>query len=175
MEFIETKLKGAYVVVPKLIGDTRGFFAETFSAREFEKHGLVTRIAQCNLAGNARKGTLRGMHYQIAPATEVKFIRCIKGAIYDVIVDLREGSPTYLQHFGVELTADNRKALYIPEMFAHGYQTLTDDTEVAYNVSEFYAPEHARGLRYDDPKLAIQWPLPVSDMSDRDKAWAYLK
>jgi dTDP-4-dehydrorhamnose 3,5-epimerase len=120
---------------------------------------------------NYNKGTLRGMHYQVPPAAETKFIRCVRGGIYDVIVDMRPESPTFLQHIGVELTADNRRALYIPEMFAHGFQTLSDDTEVLYLVGEFYTPGYERGLRYDDPALKLEWPLPVSVISEKDANW----
>lgn len=132
---------------------------------------MNTRTVQCNLSFNHRAGTLRGMHYQAPPATETKLVRCVRGAIFDVIVDLRPNSPTFLQHVGVELTAENRRALYVPELFAHGYQTLTDDTEVLYMVGEFYTPGAERGLRYDDPALGIAWPLPVSAISEKDLAW----
>lgn len=174
MKFTETKLQGAFIVDLKEIGDERGFFARTFCAKEFEQHGLNPNVVQCNLSFNVHKGTLRGMHYQLAPAMENKFVRCTRGALVDVIVDIREGSPTYLQHIGVELTADNRRALYVPEGFAHGFQTLEDNTEACYQVSEFYTPEQERGLRYSDPKLGIDWPLPVATISDKDNAWPLL-
>ena len=156
MEFIVTKLKPAYIVDLEFKHDHRGFFARTFCAQEFATHNLKPAIVQCNLAFNYSKGTLRGMHYQVAPATETKFIHCIRGEIYNVIIDLRPESETYLQYTGVELTAKNRRALYVPEMFAHGYQTLTDDTEVIYQVSEYYSPNRERGLRYDEPLLGIE-------------------
>lgn len=175
MRFTETNLKGACLVEPEPCRDDRGLFARTFCAREFRDHGLADRFVQCNTSWNARKGTVRGLHYQAAPSWEVKLVRCTAGAIWDVIVDLRPDSPTYLQHFGVELAASNRLALYIPEMFAHGFQTLEDDAEVFYQMSEFYAPKLARGLRYDDPKLGIAWPLPVTSISEKDQQWGLLR
>ena len=175
MEFRETKLQGAFIVALQPRRDHRGFFSRTFCAKEFEAHSLKPAVAQCNISFNYSKGTLRGMHYQLAPATETKFIRCTKGAIYDVIVDMRPESETYLQHIGVELSAENRLALYVPEMFAHGYQALTDDTEIIYQVSEFYTPNRERGMHYDDPALGINWPLPVSEISDKDANWSLLK
>lgn len=171
MKFVETGLAGAYVIELEHREDERGFFARTFCRNEFEEHGLNPDVAQCNLSYNFKKGTLRGMHYQVPPATEVKLVRCVHGAIFDVIVDLRRDSPTYLQHVGVELSSANRAALYVPEMFGHGYQALTDDAEVVYQVSEFYAPGTERGIRYDDPRLGIAWPMPVSVISDKDASW----
>ena len=159
MRFTATKLAGAYIVEPQLHEDSRGLFARTYCAREFRDQGLVDAFVQCNTSWNARKGTVRGLHYQLSPSSEVKLVRCTAGALWDVIVDLRPGSPTYLQHVAVELTARNRLALYIPGSFAHGFQTLEDGTEVFYQMSEFYAPKLARGFRYDDPKLGIKWPL----------------
>lgn len=175
MLFTETKLKGAFIIDLEPRQDHRGFFARTFCAKEFEVHGLKPTVAQCNASFNYKKGTLRGMHYQTAPATETKLIRCTRGAVYDVIVDMRPESPTYLSHIGVELTAENRRALYVPEMFAHGYLTLTDDAEVIYQVSEFYTPDCEWGLRYDDPMLKIVWPLPVSEISQKDAAWPLME
>jgi dTDP-4-dehydrorhamnose 3,5-epimerase len=174
MRFIATELGGAFIVEPESHEDSRGLFARTFCAREFREHGLVDTFLQCNTSWNARKGTLRGLHYQLPPSSEVKLVRCTAGALWDVLVDLRPNSPTYLQHVGVELTAKNRRALYIPEMFAHGFQTLEDDTEVFYQMSEFYAPKSARGLRFDDPKLGIKWPLPATSISDQDRNWTLL-
>lgn len=171
MQFTETKLKNAFIIDLELKQDYRGFFARIFCQKEFEAHGIKPLVAQCNLSFNYKKGTLRGMHYQIPPATETKLIRCIKGAIYDVIVDMRPNSPTYLQYIGVELTDKNRRALYVPEMFAHGYQALSNETEVIYQVSEFYTPNTEKGLRYDDPLLKIEWPLPVSEISEKDTNW----
>lgn len=174
MLFTETGLSGAYVIEPERREDSRGFFARTFCAREFEAHGLKPTVAQCNVSYNHVQGTLRGMHFQSEPAAETKLVRCTSGAILDVIVDLRHGSPSYLRHVAVELTADNRTALYVPEGFAHGYQTLTDGAEVAYQTGEFYSPGYEGGLRYDDPALGIPWPLPVSAISDKDAAWPLL-
>ena len=175
MKFIETKLKGAFIIDLEFKQDHRGFFARTFCGREFDAYDIKSKVAQCNLSFNYKKGTLRGMHYQIPPATETKLIRCTQGAIYDVIIDMRPSSRTYLQHIGVELTAENRRALYVPEMFAHGYQALADNTEVIYQVSEFYTPNRERGLRYDDPSFGIKWPLPVSEISEKDTNWSLLK
>jgi dTDP-4-dehydrorhamnose 3,5-epimerase len=171
MIITETKLKGAFTIDLELRADDRGAFARTFCAQEFEKEGLKPIVAQCNLSFNHKAGTLRGMHYQIPPVAETKLVRCTKGAIYDVIIDLNPDSPTYGQHIGVELTADNRRALYVPEMFAHGYQALTDAAEVVYQVGEFYTPGYERGIRYDDPTFNIQWPIPVSVISEKDEAW----
>lgn len=171
MIFRETPLADAWVIELEEISDDRGFFARAFCAREFEARGLVSRVVQTNLSCNRAAGTLRGMHYQVAPHEEVKLVRCIRGALYDVIVDLRPGSPSYLQTFGVELSAGNRKTLYVPGGFAHGFQTLEPDTEALYQVSEFYTPGAEQGLRYDDPRFAIQWPLPVSAISEKDAGW----
>jgi dTDP-4-dehydrorhamnose 3,5-epimerase len=172
MIFTETKLKGAFIIDLELKADDRGAFARTFCMKEFEQHGLKPTVAQCNLSFNYKAGTLRGMHYQVPPAAETKLVRCTKGAIYDVIIDMRPDSPTYMQHIGVELTADNRRALYVPELFAHGYQALTDDAEVVYQVGEFYTPGYERGIRYDDPAFEIEWPMPVTVISPKDAAWA---
>jgi dTDP-4-dehydrorhamnose 3,5-epimerase len=172
MIFVETDLGGAYVVELERREDDRGFFARTWCGREFEEHGLSTEIAQCNLSYNHKAGTIRGLHYQVAPDEEVKLIRCTRGAIYDVIVDLRQESPTYGRWIGVELTDDNRRALYVPEGFAHGYQTLVDETETVYQVSAYYTPGAERGLRWDDPALAIQWPDTAERIiSDKDRSW----
>jgi dTDP-4-dehydrorhamnose 3,5-epimerase len=173
--FTETELKGAFVIDLELKHDHRGFFARSFCAQDFEAHGLKPTVAQCNLSFNHKKGTLRGMHYQISPAAETKLVRCTKGAIYDVIIDMRPESPTFLQHFGVELTEDNRRALYIPEMFAHGYQALTDGAEVVYQVGEFYTPGYERGLRHNDPFFNIQWPQEVTEISEKDSNWPLLR
>jgi dTDP-4-dehydrorhamnose 3,5-epimerase len=171
MIFTETPLKGAFVVDIEERKDNRGAFARTFCAKEFEAHGLKPFVAQCNLSYNFKAGTLRGMHYQIPPAAETKLVRCTKGKIYDVIVDLRPDSPTYLKHFGVELSEENHRALYIPEMFAHGYQAMTERTEVDYQVGEFYTPGYERGALYNDPAFKIKWPLPVSVISEKDANW----
>ncbi len=175
MRFIATKLEGAYIVEPEPQEDSRGLFARTFCAHEFGDQGLVGTFVQCNTSWNARKGTVRGLHYQSPPSCEVKLVRCTAGSVWDVFVDLRQNSPTYLQNVGVELSASNRRALYIPKMFAHGFQTLEDGAEVFYQMSEFYAPEVAKGLRYDDPKLGIAWPLTVACISEKDKTWALLQ
>jgi dTDP-4-dehydrorhamnose 3,5-epimerase len=171
MRFTPTRLSGAFILDPERREDARGHFARTFCRREFEAHGLKPDIAQANVAWNARKGTLRGMHYQVAPAAETKLVRCTRGALWDVIVDLRPDSRTFLEHVGVELSAENGRQLFVPELFAHGYITLADDTEAAYQVGEFYAPDAERGIRYDDPALGISWPLPVEVISDKDAAW----
>ena len=171
MIFSETKLKGAWILDLERREDARGFFARTFCAKEFEAHGLQADVAQCNVSFNFKKGTVRGMHYQLPPVAETKLVRCTAGAICDVIIDLRPGSPTYLQHVAVELTAENRRTLYVPEMFAHGFQTLTENTEITYIAGEFYTPAQERGVRYDDPAFGISWPLPAGDMSPKDSAW----
>ncbi len=171
MHFTQTALPGAYVIDLEPFGDDRGFFARAFCVREFEERGLQAHVEQCNLSFNHRAGTLRGMHYQVPPATEAKLVRCVRGAIHDVIVDLRPGSDTYGEHVGVELSADDRRALYVPPLFAHGYQALTDGAEVLYQVSRAYSPEHERGLRHDDPALGIRWPLPVTVISQKDASW----
>jgi dTDP-4-dehydrorhamnose 3,5-epimerase len=169
--FTETPLGGAYVVDPEPFADFRGVFVRTWCRDEFVRNGLDPRITQSSLSHNHRRGTLRGMHYQVAPCAEVKLVRCVRGSLYDVIVDLRTDSATYLEHFGIELTADNRRALYIPEGFAHGFQTLEDATEVAYQMSEVYAPEHGRGLRWNDPAVGIRWPLENPILNERDASY----
>jgi len=171
MIFVETRLKGAFIIEPERIEDERGFFARTWCQHEFEAHGLNPRLVQCNISFNKRRATLRGMHYQIAPHVEAKVVRCTRGAIYDVIADLRPSSPTFAQWLAVELTYENHRMLYIPEGFAHGFQTLADDTEVVYQMSEFYHPESARGVRWNDPTLNIQWPLPDPIMSAKDRMY----
>lgn len=172
MFFTEIKLEGAFIIDLESRTDERGFFARTFCMRKFEAFGLNANVMQCNLSFNLKKGTLRGMHYQIAPSTETKLVRCVRGAIYDVIIDLRPTSPTYLAHIGVELTAENRRSLYIAEQIAHGFQTLMDETEVIYQMGDFYAPEYSCGYRYDDPAFGIEWPLPVSVISNKDREWS---
>jgi dTDP-4-dehydrorhamnose 3,5-epimerase len=171
MRFTETPLKGAFVLDLEPRGDDRGMFSRYFCQKEFEAHGLKPQVAQCNLSFNHKAATMRGMHYQLPPAPETKLVRCTRGAIYDVIVDLRPNSPTYLQHYGVELTADNRKQLFVPELFAHGYLTLTDGAEVAYQVGEFYTPGLERGIRFNDPALKIKWPIEVNIVSEKDANW----
>ena len=171
MKFVETELKGAYIIELERREDERGFFARAFCQNEFTDHGLKPVIAQANLAFNKRKGTLRGMHFQYPPDAETKLVRATRGSILDIIVDLRPESPTYLQHIEVELTADNHRALYVPERFAHGYQALEDATETSYQVGEFYAPGSEGGLSPFDPRLGLKWPLPVSVISPKDAAW----
>jgi len=174
MIFTETKLKGAFVIDIERREDSRGFFARAFCQREFEAHGLKQVIAQSNLAFNHVKGTLRGMHFQFPPAAETKLVRCTRGAILDIIVDLRPESLTYLQHTAVELSADNSRALYVPERFAHGYQVLQDKTETSYQVGEFYTPGSEGGLLYSDSRLGLLWPLPVTLISEKDQTWKRL-
>jgi dTDP-4-dehydrorhamnose 3,5-epimerase len=174
MKFTETKLRGAYIIDLERREDSRGFFARAFCQHEFEAHGLKPVIAQANIAFNIRKGTLRGMHFQYPPAAETKLVRCTRGAILDIIVDLRPESPTYRHHVAVELSEHNQRALYVPERFAHGYQVLEDNTETSYQVGEFYAPTLESGLLHDDPRLALEWPLPVAVISDKDKRFAPL-
>jgi dTDP-4-dehydrorhamnose 3,5-epimerase len=169
MIFAETTLKGAFLVELERREDARGFFARTWCQREFEAHGVNTRWVQCNISFNKRKGTLRGMHYQAAPHAEAKLVRCTRGAVYDVILDLRRDSPTFKQWLAVKLTADNRRMLFIPEGFAHGFQTLADDTEVFYQMSEFFAPQYAKGVRWNDPSFDIAWPADERTMSKRDR------
>lgn len=171
MIFTETPLRGVFTIEIEPHEDERGFFARTFCVDEFAKQGLNPNIVQCNLSSNLKAGTLRGMHFQERPACEAKLVRCVRGAVHDVVVDLRSGSSTYRQSYAVELTMDNRRALYIPESCGHGFQTLVDDTEVEYQMSEFHAPQHARGFRYDDAAFSIQWPRPVSVISTQDLKW----
>jgi dTDP-4-dehydrorhamnose 3,5-epimerase len=174
MRFIPTSLDGAWIVELQLHKDDRGFFGRTYCSQEFGNQGLVSGFVQCNTSWNARKGTIRGLHYQLPPSSEAKLVRCTAGALLDVIVDLRPASPTYLGTYSVELTAANRLALYIPELFAHGFQTLEDSTEVFYQMTEFYDPKLGRGLRYNDPKLGIHWPLSVASISTQDISWPLL-
>ncbi|MFL6196447.1 MAG: dTDP-4-dehydrorhamnose 3,5-epimerase [Thermoanaerobaculia bacterium] len=168
MIFRETPLAGAWILEPERFADERGFFARTYCRRDFEERGLDPAVAQCSVSFNHRRGTLRGLHFQAAPHEEVKLVRVTRGAVWDVIVDLRPGSPTSGRHFGVKLTADEGNALYIPKGFAHGFQTLEDGSEVFYQISEFYAPESAQGYRWDDPAFAIPWPEPPSVISEKD-------
>ncbi|MHC5065728.1 MAG: dTDP-4-dehydrorhamnose 3,5-epimerase [Planctomycetota bacterium] len=169
MKFEETALPGAYVIDLEKRGDERGFFARVFCTDEFAEHGLPDRFVQVNNSLSADKGTLRGMHYQLAPKAESKLVRCIRGSLHDQIIDLREDSPTFGQGFGIELSAENRRMLLVPKGFAHGFLTLEDDTEAFYFVDEFYAPELERGLRWNDPKFAIDWPIEPTVISDKDQ------
>jgi dTDP-4-dehydrorhamnose 3,5-epimerase len=172
MRFSKTELEGAYVIDLTPIEDARGFFARAWCAREFGEHGLETRVAQANLSFNKQQGTIRGMHFQRSPHEEVKFVRCTRGALYDVIIDLRPESVTYRGWLGVELSAGNGRMLYVPRGFAHGFQTLVDDTETFYMVSEFYTPGAEGGVRWDDPAFSIGWPLgPPTQISDKDSSW----
>lgn len=171
MIFHQTQLNDAWLIELELRGDQRGFFARTMCRDEFARHGLVSEFVQQNTSFSAQRGTLRGMHYQVRPHAEAKLVRCIRGAIVDVIVDLREDSSTYLQHQLFELTDANRHQLYVPPGFAHSFQTLTDDVEVSYLVSAPYTPQAERGLRYNDERLGIDWPVPVTVISDKDAAW----
>jgi dTDP-4-dehydrorhamnose 3,5-epimerase len=171
MIFTEVRLRGAYLINLEKHEDERGFFARAFCEREFAAHGLVTRIVQASSSFSARKGTLRGMHYQLAPKAETKVIWCLRGALYDIILDLRLESPTFGQNFGVELTAENRCMMYVPKGFAHGFITLTEDTEAFYLIDEFYDPVYGRGVRWNDPRFAIQWPAQPVVISDRDESY----
>ena len=175
MIFTETRLKGAFIVDLERREDERGFFARAFCQNEFRDYGLNSIIAQANIASNLRKGTLRGMHFQYPPKAETKLVRCTRGAILDIIVDLRPESRTFLDHIAIELSQDNMTALYVPERFAHGYQALQDGTDTSYQVGEFYAPQAEGGLRYDDPQLDLSWPLPVSTISPKDQAFRPLR
>jgi dTDP-4-dehydrorhamnose 3,5-epimerase len=168
MNFFPTPLAGAYTVELTPIGDHRGWFARGWCKNEFAQIGHSKEFVNLNQSYTKAKGAIRGLHFQRSPHREIKLLRCIAGSIYDVIVDLREGSPTYLQWFGAELSAKNKKMMYVPEGFAHGFQTLEEESEVIYLVSEFYAPKAEAGVRYDDPAFGIQWPLPVSDISEKD-------
>lgn len=174
MKFVPTPLAGVYLIELEPLEDERGFFARSFCQNEFKAHGLDPVVAQCNVSFNRKRGTLRGLHYQAAPHAEAKVVRCTRGAIWDVIVDLREDSRTTRQWHAAELTAENRRAFYIPAGFAHGFQTLVDDTEVLYQMSEFYHPELARGVRWDDRTLAIRWPIKEAIISSRDRAFPRL-
>jgi dTDP-4-dehydrorhamnose 3,5-epimerase len=170
LKFIETSLPGAFLIEPVRLEDERGFFARTFCQREFEEHGLNPRICQCNISYNRSEGALRGLHYQKPPDPEAKLVKCIRGAIYDVIVDLRPGSPSFAKWYAAELSGDNRTMLYVPEGFGHGFQTLTGDAEVLYQMSEFYKPEATGGIRWNDPRLGIVWPRSEPILSARDRA-----
>jgi dTDP-4-dehydrorhamnose 3,5-epimerase len=171
MIFGATVLPGVYVVDLQKLEDDRGFFARSWCQNEFEAQGLSSKPVQCNISFNKTRGTLRGLHYQCRPHAEAKMVRCTRGAIYDVVIDIRSSSPTFKQWIAVELTSDNHRMLYIPEGLAHGFQTLADNVEVFYQMSEFHSSESARGFRYDDTAFALTWPLPVSKISPRDLAW----
>lgn len=174
MRFLETKLDGAWLIEPEPIRDSRGYFARTFCVRDFDERELESRFVQHSRSFSATKGTLRGLHFQTPPHEEVKLVSCVSGAVYDVIVDMRPNSPTYRKWQGFELSAHNKRQLYVPAGFAHGFQTLTDDAELNYLISAFYEPAASTGISYDDPALGVTWPLPVSVISDRDKSWGPL-
>jgi dTDP-4-dehydrorhamnose 3,5-epimerase len=169
--FVETRVPGAFVVEPERLEDERGFFARIWCAREFAERGLDPRLVQCSISLSERKGTLRGLHYQAPPYAEAKLVRCTRGAVHDVIVDLREDSPAFLRHVAVELSAVNHRMLYVPEGVAHGFQTLEDHSEVAYQMSAFHAPSHARGVRWNDPAFGIVWPPDERIVSERDRSY----
>jgi dTDP-4-dehydrorhamnose 3,5-epimerase len=171
MIFTETRLRGAFIIDVKKIEDSRGFFGRSWCEREAAEHGLATRMVQSNISLNLRKGTLRGMHFQRTPFEEDKLVRCTRGRVVDIIVDLRPESPTHRQWVAVELSADTHRMLYVPKRFGHGFQTLVDDAEVFYQVSQFYAPDHASGVRYNDPAFGIAWPLAVTEISANDSSW----
>ena len=171
MIFAETRLRGAFVIELEKREDRRGFFARAWCQREFGERNLATEFAQCNLSLSKSGGTLRGIHYQVAPNEEAKLIRCTSGAIWDVVIDLRPNSPTYMAWIGAELTASNYRAVYVPEGCAHGFLTLADDTEVTYFVSAFHSPECERGVRYNDPQFQIRWPMEIRVISDKDQRW----
>ena len=175
MIFVETPIPGAYVIEIEKHRDERGFFARSWCAREFADKGLDHQLVQCNVSFNTLKGTLRGLHYQLPPHAEVKLVRCTKGSLFDVIVDLRKDSPTFLKWFAIELTAANHRMLYIPKLFAHGFQTLDDDTEIFYQMTEFYEPAASKGLRWNDPRLGINWPDADRAMSQKDQAYPNLE
>ena len=172
MIFTETRLNGAFVLDLEKLEDERGFFARTWCKREFAEHGLNAKLVQCSVSFNEKRGTLRGMHYQMAPHGEAKLVRCTSGAIYDVIIDLRRDSPTFMQWVGTELTSANRRMLYIPENCAHGFQTLEDNTEVFYQMTEFFAPKYAGAVRWNDPAFGIQWPADDRIISVRDNSYS---
>ena len=171
MKFQETRLRGVFEIHLEPVADERGFFARTWCEKEFKAHGLNASLAQCNVSFSAQKGTLRGMHYQAEPYSETKLIRCTQGAIHDVVVDLRPNSPTFKHWTAAVLTPENRRMLYVPEGCGHGFLTLEDGTEVFYQMSQFYNPPAARGVRWDDPVFGIEWPLPVTLINERDRTY----
>ncbi|WP_269920191.1 dTDP-4-dehydrorhamnose 3,5-epimerase [Caldifermentibacillus hisashii] len=176
MKFIKTNLEGVIIIEPKVFGDHRGWFMETYNESEFQENGMDINFVQDNQSFSAAKGTLRGLHYQLNPKAQTKLVRCTKGAIYDVAVDIRKGSPTFGKWFGIELTAENKKQLLIPKGFAHGFMTLTEDVEVQYKVDEFYAPECDRGIIWNDPQIGIEWPMEVKPiLSEKDEKAPLLK
>lgn len=171
MIFNKTTLMDAFIIEPKKIKDERGFFARVWCKKEIYSNGMIPELVQANIGYNKKRGTLRGLHFQISPHEEVKILRCTRGAIFDVIVDLRKDSPTYTRWEGFELTEDNHRMVYVPKGFAQGYITLADNTEIYYQTSEYFAPAHARGLRFDDPAINIRWPIEIKIISDNDRSW----
>ena len=171
MIWVPTPCAGAFVIEPERLADDRGFFVRTWCANEAEAHGVNPHVVQCSVSANKRRGTLRGMHYQAAPYEEAKLVRCLRGAMYDVIIDLRPTSATFRRHFAVTLTATEGRAVYVPEGFAHGFQTLEDDTDVLYQMSTFYVPSHSRGVRWNDPAFGISWPPAERIMTERDRSY----
>ncbi len=171
MKFHQTPVQGAWLIELEANGDDRGFFGRAFCTEEFKAHGIDMPVVQANLANTVQRGTLRGLHYQVAPAAEAKLMRCVRGSVFDVLVDVREDSPTYLKWFGVELSARNHQALYVPPLCAHGYLTLEDDTDMFYLVSEAYTPGAERGARWDDPAFGIDWPITPVVLSEKDSQW----
>lgn len=171
MKFTETKLAGAYIIDLHQLEDDRGFFARTFCTQELEEHGLISDVKQANMSRNPKAGTMRGMHYQVDPYQETKLVRCTRGALYDVIIDLRKDSPTYKEWIGVELSEENGRALFVPRDFAHGFVTLTDDTDAFYIVSQSYVPGAEAGIRWNDPQFGIEWPIEPTLVSDKDANW----
>lgn len=171
MIFTETELHGLFIIEPEKLGDERGFFSRTWCKKEFEAHGLNSNLVQCSVSFNQKQGTIRGMHYQSRPFEEAKLVRCTQGVIWDVVIDLRADSPTFKKWFAIKLTADNRKMLYVPETFAHGFQTLEDNSEVFYQITEYYSPENSRGIRWNDPAFSINWPMTDIVISRKDQAY----
>lgn len=174
MQFAASPIAGGWVIDPSPRADGRGRFMRAWCEREFAAHGIAFRPLQANMGFSVHRGTVRGLHYQVAPALEAKLVRCTRGAIFDVLVDLRPSSPTHRRWFGTELSAENGRMLYVPELCAHGYQTLEDETEMFYHTSAYYSPDAVRGARFDDPAFGIAWPLPVSVVSDQDQQWPLL-
>ena len=174
MTFLETDLKGSYIIDLKLLNDDRGSFARTFCKEQFRQIGHTKEFVQCNQSWNKITGTVRGMHFQIAPYKEIKLVRCVRGSVFDVIIDLRKDSQTFLMYFGIELNEHNKRAMYIPVGFAHGFQTLTDNTELIYMHSEYFNQEADIGLNYADPVLNIKWPLPISSISEKDRKYPFI-
>ena len=172
MKFTPLKLAGAYIIEPEPLMDERGIFARTYCRKEFEARGLNPILVQCSTSFNKRRGTLRGLHYRVAPHGEVKLVRCTRGAVYDVVVDLRSESPTFRQWCAIELTADNRTMVYVPQGFAHGFETLEDSSEVFYQMSEFHEPAHERGIRWSEPAFKFEWPFEPVVISARDRTYA---